>query len=89
MSSDASFSRQNDTVAGVNKPKHDIYIGLREISSNPNWIFNTTLFFFSNNGNFSFSNLHFITLKSIIIKISQDYDLKTVFLMVILILFPI
>ena len=68
------------TITGANKPKYTISLDPRDnISSNPNWKFNSTLFFNSNNENINFSNLHFTyNIEEFdFFKITQDYDLKT------------
>jgi hypothetical protein len=67
------------TVRGVNKPKYSIYINPMDNISNPNWCFNSTLFFYFDNEGISFSNLHFTYFieEYDFINISDDYDLKT------------
>jgi len=47
------------SIIGVNKPKYLIYLDPKEICSDPKWQFNSTLFFYSNNSDIRFSNLHF------------------------------
>ena len=66
-------------IEGVNKPKYSIYIDPRDNISNPNWYFNSTLFFYSNNSGISFTNLYFTYFieEYDYINISDDYDFKT------------
>lgn len=47
------------SLIGTNKPTYLIYLDPKEICSNPKWQFNSTLFFYYNNSDISFSNLHF------------------------------
>lgn len=51
----------NDVVLNIIgfKTKYNIYLDPKQLSSNPKWKFNSTLFFYSNNQDISYSNLTF------------------------------
>lgn len=45
---------------GGSKTNYKIYLDPKELSSNPNWKFNSTLFFHSGNNDITYSNLNFV-----------------------------
>lgn len=67
------------TIIGSDKPKYNIYLAPEDNFSNPNWKFNSSLFFYSTNAGFNFTNLHFTYFiqEFDFIQITSDYDLKT------------
>lgn len=64
-------------ILGYDKPKYLIYLDPKEISSNPKWQFNSTLFFYSNNWNISYSNLHFTYIIEKYDFISSTFNITT------------
>ena len=62
------------SMVGLNKPKYEINIDVEEISSNPSWRFNGTLFFYSGRDNINFSNLHFIHVLNYLYFVDFDYE---------------
>lgn len=45
---------------GGYKTNYNIYLNCKELSSNPNWKFNSTLFFHSGNNEITYSDLNFV-----------------------------
>lgn len=65
------------TISGKNRPKYTICIDPRDnVFLSPNWYFNTTSLFYSNNVGISFINLDFTYYieEYDFIQISQEYD---------------